>query len=164
MNKEIIIGIIILCIICICISSIGLLSTYFIVSENDTITNSENSTSVKCGSIGNTLNKGSSITRCQSLKSSDGSYELKMQEDGNLVLYNNLTSTPLWASKTNNKDGKNLILQEDGNLVLYNSSNRPLWATNTFSKDVIKIVLENGGYVAMYNSYGSVAIISRPLK
>ncbi|MDH6126399.1 hypothetical protein [Kitasatospora sp. GP82] len=52
-----------------------------------------------------------------------------MQEDGNFVLYDR-GGHPLWASGTWHK-GAYLAVQDDGNVVVYNSSNRPVWATNT---------------------------------
>ena len=55
---------------------------------------------------------------------------LAMQPDGNLVLYDK-NMKPLWDSNTNGNPGAWLNLQSDGNLVIYTSSNVPLWSTNT---------------------------------
>ncbi|MFE7111857.1 hypothetical protein ACFU98_29085 [Streptomyces sp. NPDC057575] len=54
---------------------------------------------------------------------------LVMQEDGNLVVYNR-SGDPLWAAGTWHK-GRYLAVQDDGNVVVYDSANRPVWATNT---------------------------------
>lgn len=54
---------------------------------------------------------------------------LVMQEDGNLVVYNR-AGNPLWAAGTWHK-GRYLSVQDDGNVVVYDSANRPVWATNT---------------------------------
>ncbi|MFC9650473.1 MULTISPECIES: hypothetical protein [unclassified Streptomyces] len=54
---------------------------------------------------------------------------LVMQEDGNLVVYNR-AGRALWAAGTWQK-GRYLAVQDDGNVVVYNSANRPVWATNT---------------------------------
>ncbi|MFD0339706.1 hypothetical protein ACFVH0_13570 [Streptomyces sp. NPDC127117] len=54
---------------------------------------------------------------------------LVMQEDGNLVVYNR-AGDPLWAAGTWHK-GRYLSVQDDGNVVVYDSANRPVWATNT---------------------------------
>jgi len=64
---------------------------------------------------------------------------LKMQKDGNLVLYKTHEFTPnnaLWSSKTNNQSQGpyNLRMQEDGNLVIYDRNNKPLWASETYHK------------------------------
>lgn len=54
---------------------------------------------------------------------------LIMQNDGNLVLYDN--STPVWWSGTpGGVVSAHLVMQNDGNLVLYRS-NGTTWATNT---------------------------------
>jgi hypothetical protein len=54
---------------------------------------------------------------------------LVMQEDGNLVVYNK-AGKALWAAGTWQK-GRYLAVQDDGNVVVYNKSNQPVWATNT---------------------------------
>jgi hypothetical protein len=54
---------------------------------------------------------------------------LVMQEDGNLVIYNK-AGKALWAAGTWQK-GHYLAVQDDGNVVVYNKSNQPVWATNT---------------------------------
>ncbi|GGZ82889.1 hypothetical protein [Streptomyces subrutilus] len=54
---------------------------------------------------------------------------LVMQEDGNFVIYNR-SGQPIWAAGTWHK-GRYLAVQDDGNVVVYNSSNQPVWATNT---------------------------------
>jgi hypothetical protein len=58
-------------------------------------------------------------------------YRLKIQEDGNVVIYAN--KSPIWASATNGKGTGpyNFIMQEDGNLVLYDKNNSPTWASGT---------------------------------
>lgn len=59
-------------------------------------------------------------------------YHIKMQNDGNLVLYD-FNMTPLWASHTMNKGTapNALILQEDRNLVIYDKDRQATWATGT---------------------------------
>ncbi len=59
---------------------------------------------------------------------SDAAYAI-MQDDGNLVLYNN-SQKPLWASNTYNHAKAYLVLQTDGNMVIY-QNNMPLWSTGT---------------------------------
>lgn len=93
------------------------------------------------------------------LVSQNGSYYLRMQDDGNLVLYapgnvvrwssntrgsnylgnqgdgnlvvrENVTLTPRWDSRTAGWGPSDLILQDDGNLVLYSAGNVPRWSSN----------------------------------
>ncbi|QXE39275.1 hypothetical protein KQY30_20495 [Streptomyces sp. GMY02] len=54
---------------------------------------------------------------------------LVMQSDGNLVVYNK-AGKALWAAGTWQK-GRYLAVQDDGNVVVYDNANRPVWATNT---------------------------------
>lgn len=66
----------------------------------------------------------------------DGPYRLVMQEDGNLVLYQETHSglKALWWTNTAAKrfQGDYLVMQRsDGNLVLYSAHHHPLWWTNT---------------------------------
>ncbi len=110
-----------------------------------------------------TLGGGGELIRGQSLKSPNGRFELKMQQDGNVVLYDQsrpiwatntqkdgaerlamqddgdfvvyAKRTPVWSSKTPGHQGASLKLQDDGNLVVHPgaSSARPLWASNTYT-------------------------------
>ena len=66
--------------------------------------------------------------------SPDGHYVLTMQNDGNLVEYDNETGQAIWASNTANEYAIEAILQTDGNLVVYGTPNPdgslvPLWAS-----------------------------------
>ncbi|MFJ2913491.1 hypothetical protein ACIO8F_29610 [Streptomyces sp. NPDC087228] len=54
---------------------------------------------------------------------------LVMQEDGNFVIYNR-AGKAIWAAGTWHK-GRYLAVQDDGNVVVYNNANQPVWATNT---------------------------------
>jgi hypothetical protein len=63
-----------------------------------------------------------------------GNSELKMQSDGNLVMYHRWTRKVLWATGTNGKHATKMRFQTDGNLVLYTSSNKAVWASGTDGK------------------------------
>ncbi|MEV7603361.1 hypothetical protein AB0O91_38935 [Kitasatospora sp. NPDC089797] len=56
-------------------------------------------------------------------------YQLVMQYDGNLVIYNN-TGQPLWNSQTEGFPGAYAIMQEDGNFVVYQGT-QWLWNSRT---------------------------------
>lgn len=64
----------------------------------------------------------------------DNSYELVMQPDGNLVLYDRTITSRrqrAWSSNTAGSGAVQAKMQDDGNLVLYTYSSRPIWASNT---------------------------------
>lgn len=60
---------------------------------------------------------------------SSGQGSLRMQTDGNFVLYSS-AGRALWSSRTNGTGSANrVVVQDDGNLVLYNRAGRALWQT-----------------------------------
>ena len=70
--------------------------------------------------IGATLNFG------DQLRSANGIFVLKFQQDGNLVLFVNsksdfagLMNRAIWNSGTANKGATHCVLQADGNFVIY---------------------------------------------
>ena len=80
-------------------------------------------------------------------------YCLRMQKDGNVVLYDE-KSTPYWASNTSVKPFGfyNLVLQGDMNFIAY-SFGGPIWASNTCSTERpsgLKVVLQNDKNLVMY--------------
>ncbi|KAL0922436.1 hypothetical protein M5K25_006423 [Dendrobium thyrsiflorum] len=73
------------------------------------------------------LNAGQTLQPGQSL--AEGAYLFIMQQDCNLVLYDN--NKAVWATGTNGKASNcYLKMQSDGNLVIYSGS-RAIWASNT---------------------------------
>ncbi|WP_052441287.1 hypothetical protein [Streptacidiphilus anmyonensis] len=58
-----------------------------------------------------------------------GEYQLTMQTDGNLVIYD-VNGNPLWNTQTEGHPGAFAIMQTDGNLVVYQGST-PLWNSGT---------------------------------
>ena len=75
-----------------------------------------------------------------------GDYALKLQKDGNLILYNHKNNTALWTSGTNNKGVIILRMQWNGNLVLYDKEMNPIWVSHTYSPDD-----NNGTYLEITN-------------
>jgi hypothetical protein len=60
-----------------------------------------------------------------------GAARLALQDDGNLVIYDD-RQRPLWDSGTAGNHGAKLAVQEDGNVVIYSSDKRALWHTGTY--------------------------------
>jgi hypothetical protein len=85
------------------------------------------------GGCGSTLTADEELISGAELCSSDGSYALDMQTNGNLVEYNS-SGQALWASGTYGIGGRStyLSVQTDSNVVLYDSSGA-VWAVRDFS-------------------------------
>lgn len=95
----------------------------------------------------NILYTGETLTAGQSL--TYGSYNLTMQRDCNLVLYDNGRAE--WSTGTDNRGSSCFArMQTDGNLVLYDGSERVLWASNTDR--------EQGNYVLVLQRDRNVVI------
>lgn len=77
------------------------------------------------------LPMGQQLTTGQSLISCDGRFDLTLQTNGNLVLYQG--STPLWASGTAGRGAARVAMQYDGNLVIYSASGQALWSPGIHS-------------------------------
>jgi hypothetical protein len=86
----------------------------------------------------------------EAVKSCDGRFELIMQSDGNLVLYEG--SKALWATHTNGKDGYAMWMQTDGNFVLYNPYKSALWDSHTNGHAGSTLHVQNDGNLVVYNS------------
>ncbi|SDI97787.1 D-mannose binding lectin [Frankineae bacterium MT45] len=60
-----------------------------------------------------------------------GAGALKMQTDGNLVVYNG-AGRAVWSTRTSGTgSGNHVALQNDGNLVVYNAAGRAVWASRS---------------------------------
>ncbi|MQL81564.1 hypothetical protein Taro_014039 [Colocasia esculenta] len=95
----------------------------------------------------NILYSGESLDPGQYL--SYGNYWLIMQEDCNLVLYDN--GRAVWDSGTRGRASYCYVsMQSDGNLVIYDNAARPLWASNTDRG--------NGYYILMLQGDRNVVI------
>ena len=92
-----------------------------------------------------------------SLWSSNRAYELRMQGDGNLVVYQADTKQSVWNAWTSGRwmyPGQNLpathlTMEPDGNLVLYGAQ-EPLWDTDTHGPMNTRcLVLQDDGNLAV---------------
>lgn len=108
--------------------------------------------------MSNTLTAGQSIKTGESIISTNKKFSLRMQQDGNLVLYKteNGKDTAIWNSKTNVPDGSTkkatiAKMQEDGNFVLYDEDRNNYWnsGTNGHNKQPF-IKIQNDGNLVIY--------------
>ena len=100
---------------------------------------------VACG-----LNPGERLGAGHSLGSCDGRFELAMQTDGNLVVYQRSPFRALWSSRTNGRGGEVAVMQADGNLVVYTAGGRPLWSSRTSGHSGSALAMQNDGNLVVY--------------
>lgn len=96
------------------------------------------------------LQPGQSLNTGSYLMSPAAHSVLMLQNDGNLVLYND--SVPQWSSGTNGTDASRLIMQTDGNLVLYNATGKALWNSATNGNANARVTLQSDGNLVIYSS------------
>lgn len=98
------------------------------------------------------LNPGEILRPGQYLASPNGVYFLRLQNDGNLVVYERQGSQefPLWASNTSNRAVDQLVMQNDGNLVLYSPGQSALWSSGTAGRRESFVVIQNDGNLVIY--------------
>jgi hypothetical protein len=82
------------------------------------------------------------------LLSPNGNYELRMQTDGNLVLYQQSQNNPIWASNTA-VAGDYATLQTNGNLVV-NGPGGPAWQSESTTATNPTLVLQDDGNLVVY--------------
>jgi len=84
-----------------------------------------------------------------SLSSPNNRYVLRMQDDGNLVLYS--WDRAVWSSNTFVR-GSILRMQDDGNLVVIAPGNRAVWASNSYGSNNRNstLILQDDGNLVIY--------------
>jgi hypothetical protein len=96
------------------------------------------------------------LTSGQSVSSPNGGFTLKMQDDGNLVLYLNPriygASQWLWNSGTNNHPGAYAVMQAGGNLVVFSSGGMPLWNSGTSNHPGAHVSVQDDGNLVIYTT------------
>src|SRR5262245_52733882 len=82
-------------------------------------------TLLHCASMSDRLSSGERLAVNESLGSPSGQFSLVLQDDGNLVLYDQ-DHAPVWASGTDGQQVSSATMQADGNLVLSTSAGDPV--------------------------------------
>lgn len=100
-----------------------------------------------------TLPSGERLASGKQLSSSNGTYRLVMQDDGNLVIYS--PNRPIWASNTRGSGADTLVMQTDSNLVIY-APGRPVWAIGTVGAGGKRLVMQNDGNLVIYANDRSI--------
>ncbi|MFD4948929.1 hypothetical protein ACFVYE_25565 [Streptomyces sp. NPDC058239] len=81
--------------------------------------------------------------------SGNGRAILRVQQDGNFVLYKD--NRPVWQAPGAYPNGDHAVMQEDGNFVLYDRGGHPLWASGTWRKGAY-LAVQDDGNVVVYNA------------
>lgn len=90
----------------------------------------------------------------KALQSANGEFVLKMQADGNLVVYNATNGAAINWTMTTVPD-TNLQVQADGNVVIYTRNGRAVWHTNTYGKAGAVLMFENDSNLVLYGTDGT---------
>ncbi len=103
-----------------------------------------------------TLANGQTLGSGGCIASTDQTYALVMQTDGNLVLYYQSQADPLWNSNTEGNAGAYAVMQTDGNLVVYPANGgSALWSSGTNGTPNATLVMQDDGNAVVYgNSLG----------
>ncbi len=122
--------------------------------------------------IQNVVSRIRSVLECEqmlqqdeSIWSANGKFELRLQSDGNLVLYESIEGQErrvIWATNTE-RQGRGpylLKMQSDGNLVLSDSQSR-VWASNTGGNRCSRCVLQDNGILEVYTAAGQLTWTSQ---
>ncbi len=105
----------------------------------------------------NSIKNGERLLIGKWLTSKNKNYELAMQNDGNLVLYDLRYAkiTPIWSSGTVGKHVIGVVMQADGNLVIYNINQQPIWSSQTYVLNSTlsnQLIIQNDGNVVIYRN------------
>ena len=99
---------------------------------------------------GSTLNANGTLLKDDYLLSPSGRYQLVLQDDGNLVIYDlNAGHKAVWSSGTNGRAVNFAVMQTDGNFVIYGFPG-PVWATGTNGKGNCFITMQDDGNLVIY--------------
>jgi hypothetical protein len=78
------------------------------------------------------ITQGQYLTLLWTSNTLGSGFTCEMQNDGNLVVYNEARG-PVFATNTQNNNGAFLRCQDDGNLVVYSAQGVALFDTSTFA-------------------------------
>jgi hypothetical protein len=93
---------------------------------------------------------GAELFRNYAWTSGNGRALLRLQEDGNFVLYKD--GKAAWQAKNAYPAGYHAIFQDDGNLVVYDEGKEPLWASNTEKNRGAILAVQDDGNVVIYQN------------
>ena len=99
------------------------------------------------------LNPGDTLSQGEAIRSANDEYELILQDDGNLVLYDlGRKRRVLWSTRTQGRAVRRATMQKDGNFVLYGYDRKPVWDTGTQGYAAYLVVQNDGNVVIYYRT------------
>jgi hypothetical protein len=104
---------------------------------------------------------GTRMTPGQSVLSANGSHQLVMQSDGNLVVYSS-DGRALWTSRSAGR-GAAFVAGADGNLAVVDRTGHPVWTSATGRKGAGRLLVQNDGNVVLYRNSGGVLWATRSI-
>ncbi|MGP4001754.1 hypothetical protein [Streptomyces sp. 8N706] len=104
--------------------------------------------SVLRGSSDTFVYASSTLRRNQAWTSGNGRTVLRLQSDGNLVLYKD--GRAAWQAPGAWPNGYRAVMQSDGNFVLYDVNGRALWATGTYGRPGAYLAIQDDGNLVVY--------------
>lgn len=108
-------------------------------------------------SDGTIFNPGSELLLREAIFSPNGLYRLTLQGDGNLVLRNTATGSPIWSTGTHDTGANRFVIQSDGNLVLYDTvEGTAVWASNTVGSEFESLRLFDDGSLILFQDGANV--------
>jgi outer membrane protein assembly factor BamB len=102
----------------------------------------------------NELRAGQELAVGKFRRSPGGSFSLRLQEGGKLVVIRTGEDKPRWATDTAGTSPKYLTMQKDGNLVLYGRDGSRLWATETDGQGGTRLVIQEDGNLVLRTDGG----------
>lgn len=91
---------------------------------------------------------GSELHRNWAWTSGNGRAVLRLQEDGNVVLYKD--GRAVWQAPNAWSRGDSVIVQEDGNVVVHDRDRNPVWASNTAGHPGATLAVQDDGNAVVY--------------
>ncbi len=125
-------------------------------TANNIIEPSSESINIAVPVVKDRLNSGETLNLGESIKSPNGQYIFRLQNDGNFVLYKVASPTDkiLWTSKTKNPYVWDVTMYEGGELVIEDSEDYPIWSTPTGGNPGAYLQLQNDGNAVIYRAKG----------
>jgi len=104
---------------------------------------------------GDTLRAGGRLFAGQALVSGNRRYRLLYQDDGHLVLIDDVDRVALWGSGTAGTTLGQVLLQDDGNLVVYDGGGVGQWSTGTAGIGAnARLLVQSDGNLVIYTASG----------